>query len=206
MMTAVLLPVIAVWAYAAVELHVLALRRGRRGVRSGARRAGIALIIGTPLAVAAVIVAVAVTGVAGWWPAPPLLVPAAAALCLTRPRLGRLAGRLATDPWGPSEPSVRQAAGHPAVVVPAQAALLGALAAGFATDVAAAIVTYGFVAAATAGLALDARRRLARSERLRTGTLPRVLVRQPARPPAGARQLDRDRGRSEPPGRRPAAA
>lgn len=199
MMTIALLPVIAVWAYAAVELHALALRRGRRGVRSAARRAGIALIIGALLAVAAVAVAVAVAGVARWWLAPPLLVPAAAALCLTRPRLGRLVRRLSADPWGPSDPAVRQAAGHPAVVVPATAALLGSLVAGLATTWPIALTVYGFVAAATAGMVLDARRRLARSERLRTGTLPCVLVR-PAHVPAPYGRTN------EPRERRPAAA
>lgn len=185
-MTAVLVPVIAVWAYAAIELHLLALRRGRRAVRSAAQRARAALIIGTLFAGAAA--AAAMLAAEHGWRAPLLLLPAAAAARLTLPRLGRLIRRLYADPWGPSDPPVRHAAAHPAVVVPAQSALLGALVAGYAATWAAAIVSYGFVAAATVGMVLDARRRRARRQRLRTGALPRVLVRR------GCAQ-DRDAGR-----------
>jgi hypothetical protein len=198
-MTAVAVPLVVVWAYTVAELHVLAHRRGRRGARSTALRARAALIIGMLFAVAAVAALVvagtvadgaAADSTAYMWRAPLLLVPAAAAVRRTLPRLGRLIQRLYADPWGPSDPPIRQAAVHPAVVVPAQSALLGALIAGFATTWATGAASYVFAAAATAGMALDARRRRARLERLRAGTLPRVLHGPRAHRPPGGEPFD----------------
>ncbi|HEU5159466.1 MAG TPA: hypothetical protein VFU43_20890 [Streptosporangiaceae bacterium] len=205
MLTAVLVPVIVVWAYAAVELHALACRRGRRGVRSSALRARAALIVGTLFAGAAA-VATAIDAGHGR-PAPLLLLPAAAAVRLTLPRLSGLIQRLYADPWGPSDPPIRRAAASPALAVPARSALLGALVAGLTPTWTAAAAVYAGAAAAAGGMVLDARRRRARLARRRTGTLARVLVGAPAPPvltdPAA---VGRTRFTSGVTGRRPAPA
>jgi hypothetical protein len=184
-LTVVLVPVLVVWAYATIEVHALARRRGRRGVRSSALRARAALIVGTLFAGAAAgatVIADVLGGTGSGRAAPLLVLPAAAVVRLSLPRLSGLIRPLYADPWGPSDPPLRRAAADPALVVPAQAALLGALVAGIPPSWPAAAASYAFVAAATWGMLLDARRRLARLERLRTGLLPRVLVRPPVRP------------------------
>jgi hypothetical protein len=184
-LTVVLVPVIVVWAYATIEVHALAHHRGRRGVRSSALRARTALIVGTLFAGAAAVATVVADVLAGTGSgraAPLLALPAAAVVRLSLPRLSRLIQPLYADPWGPSDPPVRHAAADPALVVPAQAALLGALVAGIPPTWPAAAVSYAFVAVAIWGMLLDARRRLARLERLRTGRLPRVLVRPSVHP------------------------
>jgi hypothetical protein len=167
----VVLPLIAALAYAAGQLYALAIRRGRRGVRTSALRARTALIVAALLAVPVAVVNV--------WAAPLVLLPAAAAIWLTLPRLSRLIQTLYAEPWGPSDPAVRRAAADPALVVPAQIALLGALLAGFASLWTAAVMSYGLVAAIGCGLALLARRRRALLARFRVGTLRRVLVQAP---------------------------
>jgi hypothetical protein len=170
-MISILAPVLAVWAYASVQLYALAVRRGRRGVRSSALRARAALIVGVLLTLPAVAV--------DPWLAPLLLLPAGAAVLLTLPRLGALIRPLYADPWGPSDPAVRRATLDPALTVPAPAGLLGALVAGLAPTGAAAALWYGIVAVAAAGLTLAARSRRTRLERQRIGRLPRMLVRAP---------------------------
>lgn len=167
----VLLPLIAALAYGAGQLFALAIRRGRRGVRTSALRARTALIVAALLAVPAAVV--------NPWSAPLVLLPAAAAMWLTLPRLSGLIRTLYAEPWGPSDPAVRRAAADPALVVPAQIALLGAALAWFASLWTAAVLAYGLVAVAGVGLALLARRRRALLTRFRVGTLRRVLVQAP---------------------------
>jgi hypothetical protein len=184
-LTVVLVPVLVVWAYATIEVHALAHRRGRRGVRSSALRARAALIVGTLFAGAAVVAMVVADVLAGTGSgrvAPLLALPAAAVAGLSPPRLSRLIQPLYADPWGPSDSPVRRAAADPALVVPARVALLGALVAGISPSWPAAAASYAFVAVAAWGMLIHARRRLARLARLRAGMLPRVLVRPPVRP------------------------
>jgi hypothetical protein len=184
-LTVVLVPVLVVWAYATIEVHALAHRRGRRGVRSSALRARAALIVGTLFAGAAVVamvVADVLAGTGSGRAAPLLALPAVAVAGRSLPRLSRLIQPLYADPWGPSDPPVRRAAADPALVVPARVALLGALVAGISPSWSAAVASYAFVAVAAWVMLLDARRRLTRLARLRAGMLPRVLVRPPVRP------------------------
>jgi hypothetical protein len=144
-----------------------------------------------PFAIAAVAAAVVVNA----WLVP-LLLPPAAVAGLTVPRLGRLVRRLSTDPWGPSDPRIRRAAAHPALVVPTQSALFGALVAGLSPAWAAAAISYGIVAAVTGGMVLDARRRRTRLARLRIGVLPKALVQPPTQLPCRqpSRQPERHPG------------
>ena len=166
----IVLPLIAVSGYAAVQLYALAARRGRRGVRSTALHARAALIVGLLLT--------AFGSAVNPWAAPLLLLPAAAAVRLTLPRLSTLIQHLYAEPWGPSDPAVRRAAADPALVVPAQALLLGAIFAGFTSSWTAAVVSYGLALVSWGGLVLLARHRRTRLARYRVGTLRRVL-RQP---------------------------
>jgi hypothetical protein len=174
--TAALIPLIAASGYAAGQLYALAVRRGRRGVRSSAHHARAALIV-------ALLFAAAVAA-ANLWAAPLLLLPAAAAVRLTLPRLSRLIQLLYAEPWGPSDPAVRHMAADPALVAPTAALLLGTFAAGFTSPWTAAVTSYGLAAAGVAGLVLFARRRRARLARYRVGTLRRTLLRPRAEPAA----------------------
>jgi hypothetical protein len=171
--SAILVPLIAVWAYAALELCVLAARRGRRGVRTSAIRARAALIVG-------VLFAAVAAGVSVWamnaWAIPLLLLPALVAARLTLPPLARLIRTLYTEPWGPSDPAIRRTAADPAITVPAQATLFGALVAGYASTWVAATVSYALAALASVGLVLLARRLRTELARRRVGTMRRVLV------------------------------
>src|SRR5262245_48887355 len=99
-----------VWAVTATQTYLLALRRGRMGVRRSALRARVALVsgglLGPGIAVAAATVSLPRALVA----APLLLVPAVAALWWSLPPLIGLARTLRADPWGPSDPRTRRAA------------------------------------------------------------------------------------------------
>jgi hypothetical protein len=179
-MTSLIMAVWAIaapWAVAAVEIHALALRRGRRAVRRGVARGRAALVAGAaggPL----VTMATGFVSVPRALAAVPLLVlPAAVALWRGLPRLGALTRVLLVDPWGPSDPRTRRAAADPLVTVPPAAALAGAVAAVpvLAGGLVAVLVAYGLAAAVTVALAWWAPRR--RATAARAGLLNRVVVR-----------------------------
>jgi hypothetical protein len=173
--------VAALWAATAAQTYSLAARRGRSAVRRTALRARATLLAG---ATAGLVVAfVAAPPVA----MPLLALPAAAALWRTLPRLGALAGALRTDPWGPSDPATRRAAGDPVLTVPPLAGLAGVLAVPVALGGwVAVVVAYGLAGAVTAAFAVRAPYR--RETVTRAGVLRRVLVRAaaPAQVPVAA--------------------
>jgi FtsP/CotA-like multicopper oxidase with cupredoxin domain len=131
---AVVFSLLGVWAWAGVKATALPYANDARTLR---RRAGLVLtlvLIGLALAALRVALVVAL-GQSGWWfvqekvvlALPLLLVPAAATVVWTGPRLLRLRRAARAFPEV-VPPSLRQEAAHPLVAWPVQLTALGALA------------------------------------------------------------------------------
>jgi hypothetical protein len=179
--------VAAIWAVAAAQIYLLAVRRSRMAVRRSALRARVALVSGALLGPAIAVAAAAVSVPRALVAAPLLVAPAVAALWGSLPPLIGLARALRADPWGPNDPPTRRAAAEPILTVPVRVALVCAPAAIVALSggLVAVLVAYGLAAVAAAALVWRAPRRL--ETVARAGLLRRVIV-QAAAPAAAPRQ------------------
>ncbi|WP_433175680.1 hypothetical protein [Actinoallomurus sp. CA-150999] len=169
------------WAYAAAEMYLLALRRGRRSVLRAAKRARATLIVCASAGVA-LTAALAVASPARALAAAPLLVlPSALALWWSPRPLAGLLHVLRADPWGPSDPPIRARTADPRLAVPAQLALIGSPAAlaVSADRPVTTVVVYALIGAAAGCLIRYARHRRDVLERVRAGALRRAVA--PAR-------------------------
>jgi hypothetical protein len=176
LLTTAVWAVAIVWAVAAAQTYLLAVRRSRMAVRRGALRVRLTLISAALLGPAVAVTAATVSLPRALVAAPLLVGPAVAALWWSLPPLIVLARDLRSDPWGPSDPATRRAAAAPILTVPARTALVCAPAAIVALSggVVAVLVAYGLAAAATATLVWRAPRRVETAAR--AGLLRRVVV------------------------------
>ncbi|GAB3962886.1 hypothetical protein GCM10029978_019310 [Actinoallomurus acanthiterrae] len=169
------------WAYAAAEMYLLALRRGRMAVLRAARRVRATLIVcasaGTALTAAFAVASPA----RALTTAPLLALPSALTLWWSPRPLGELLHVLRADPWGPSDPPIRTRTADPRLAVPAQLALVGSPAAlaVSADRPVATVVVYALTGAAAGCLIRYARHRRDVLERIRAGALRRDVA--PAR-------------------------
>lgn len=177
-----------VWAVAAGQTYLLALRRSRMAVRRSAVRARVALVSGGLLGVAVAVAAVAVSPPRGLVAAPLLAGPSVVVLWGSLPPLIGLARVLRSDPWGPSDPATRRAAAEPMLTVPARVALVcvPAAAVALAGGPYAVLTAYGLVTVATLAIVWRAPRRVETAAR--AGLLPRVVVRATPRATPVARR------------------
>jgi FtsP/CotA-like multicopper oxidase with cupredoxin domain len=129
------------WLFAGFGVGRLSRIRTLRQFRRGTTLALVFLAIAELLALAAVLVALGYWLGSGWWAAwdrvlvtlPAVLLPAIAALVVTVPAMLRRRREAAGDPLAPASPALLARAASQAIVLPAQAAAVGAFTAAWFT-------------------------------------------------------------------------